>query len=87
MDPRAACIAAAIHQKLGLKVLLEMGGPDQFDVFADDELLVGRDKNAGLWEYLFGNRGFPTPENVVELLEERLAGQASSRSNEPAGQG
>ena len=72
MDPRAACIAAAIQQKLGLKVLLEMGGPGQFDVFADDELVVGKDKKAGLWEHLFGNQGFPTPERVVELLEERL---------------
>jgi hypothetical protein len=74
VDPRAACIAAAIHQKLGFKVFLEMGGPDQFDVFVDDELLVGKDENAGIWEHSFGNRGFPTPERVVELLEERLKG-------------
>jgi len=72
VDPRAACIAAAIHQKFGIKVSLEMGGPGQFDVFADDELLIGKDKNAGLWEHLFGNQGFPTPERVVQLLEERL---------------
>jgi hypothetical protein len=49
-----------------------MGGPGQFDIFADGELVVGKDENAGLWEHLFGNQGFPTPERVVELIEERL---------------
>lgn len=53
-----------------------MGPPGQLDVFVDDEFLVGKNENASLWEHLFGNRGFPTPERVVELLEKRLKAQA-----------
>lgn len=54
---------------------LEIGSPGQFEVFADDELVIGKDEKAGLWEHLFGNRGYPTPERVVELLEKRLKTQ------------
>ena len=32
----------------------------------------GKNDKAGLWEHLFGNRGFPTPGRVVELLQKRL---------------
>lgn len=72
MGPRAASIAAAIHKTLGLGVTLELGAPGQLDIFVDDEFLIGKDEKAGLWEHLFGNRGFPTPEKVVGLLQKRL---------------
>ena len=55
-----------------LRTMESSGSPGQLDVFVNDEFLIGKNEKASLWEYLFGNGGYPTPEMVVQLREKRL---------------
>lgn len=43
------------------------GGLGQFEVLIDDEVVIGKEP-VGLWAKLFGNKGIPEPNRVVEAL-------------------
>lgn len=56
-----------IEEKLGRPVELEPGGPGQFDVMLDDEVVATRAKG---WQRFLGG-GWPEPDDVVTTLRGR----------------
>ena len=59
-----------IKDRLDIEVPLIEGKTGQFDVIVDGEVIASRD--GGFFNKLF-RKGWPAPEDVVHVLEQRLA--------------
>lgn len=63
-----------IEKELGVKPELVPGGIGQFEVFVDDEKVVGKDE-VSFFSKLLGNKGIPDHDRVIEALRATLPGQ------------
>ena len=70
-----ASFAALVTERLGIEPVLEAGVRGQFDVLADDELVVSR---GGNWFTRRLGAGWPDFETVIAELERRRAGSPST---------
>jgi hypothetical protein len=43
----------------------------QFEVFVDNELVIGKEQ-VSLWKKLLGNRGIPPQDRVFDALREKI---------------
>ena len=73
---QATSLVALIKQRLGIDAVVEPGKKGQFDVMADNTTIASRGGNVAT-RMLFG-AGFPNLEQVVDELENRVAGAPAS---------
>jgi predicted Rdx family selenoprotein len=64
----AASLAAAIERATDVRVRLQPGGPGQFDVVVDGEVVAAR--KTGFWNLVFGS-GWPKPAAVIAAIERK----------------
>lgn len=46
------------------------GKVGQFEVFVDDELVIGKEQ-VSVWKALLGNKGIPAKEKVLDAVREK----------------
>ena len=69
---RAASLAAGLEKELGVKVEMEPGSSDQFDVLVDDHLVASKD-HPGFLRWMLGEAGFPEESAAIAAVKARLA--------------
>jgi predicted Rdx family selenoprotein len=69
---RAASLAAGLEKELGVKVEMEPGTSDQFDVLVDDHLVASKD-HPGFLQWMLGASGFPEESAAIAAVKAKLA--------------
>lgn len=69
---RAASLAAGLEKELGVKVEMEAGTSDQFDVLVDNHLVASKG-HPGFLRWMLGEAGFPEESAAIAAVRARLA--------------
>lgn len=69
---RAASLAAGLEKELGVKVEMEAGTSDQFDILVDNHLVASKE-HPGFLRWMLGESGFPEEGAAIAAVRARLA--------------